>query len=107
MKILHVPFTFHPDPIGGTEIYVEQLASELLNNNIQTVIAAPGEKNVAYTHNQLKVYRYFVAETHDLREAYGAGNRTAVQNFVEILRQEQPTVVHLHAFTRGVSILMV
>ena len=26
IKILHVPFTFYPDAVGGTEIYVESLA---------------------------------------------------------------------------------
>ena len=40
MKIIHLPFCFHPDPMGGTEIYVEALARELSNQDIINIIAS-------------------------------------------------------------------
>jgi len=108
---VHVPFTFAPDPIGGTEVYVEALAHGLQSLGIDALILAPsvlggGE---AYWHNGLRVRRYrSVAESqHMLRELYGEGDPEAAAAFAQILDEERPDAVHIHAFTRVVSILLV
>jgi glycosyltransferase involved in cell wall biosynthesis len=111
LKVLHVPFTFSPDPVGGTEVYVEALAQQLLSYGIESVIAAPSSKagNEAYEHNGLSVRRFRSAfkSSHLLRELYGAGDPEAASAFAQILDEETPDIVHLHAFTRAVSILLV
>jgi glycosyltransferase involved in cell wall biosynthesis len=111
LKVLHVPFTFAPDPVGGTEVYVEALARQLLSCGIESIIAAPSAKGVneAYEHNGLCVRRYRSAlkSRHMLRELYGAGDPEAASAFARILDEETPDIVHLHAFTRAVSILLV
>lgn len=43
----------------------------------------------------------------DIRDLYGDGDETASQEFAKILDDEQPNIVHLHAFTRGVSLRIV
>ena len=40
-------------------------------------------------------------------EIYGEGNFEAAQGFARILDEEKPDLVHLHAFTRGVSLRLV
>lgn len=108
MKILHAPFCFHPDPVGGTEVYVESLAAHLQRLGVQSVIAAPWERDACYSHSGLRVWRYAISQTvADPRELYDEGDRLAVQGFARILDEERPDVVHLHAFTRGVSLRLV
>ena len=43
VKILQVPYCFYPDPVGGTEVYVESLAHELQRAGDHVVIAAPAK----------------------------------------------------------------
>ncbi len=105
MKILHVPFGFYPDPVGGTEILCEFLAHELERLNVEVVIAAPATEDTAYAHNMLRVRRYAVNQnTVDVREIYGHGDPLAAQNFRKLLCEETPDLVHLHAFTSGISL---
>jgi glycosyltransferase involved in cell wall biosynthesis len=108
MKVIHIPFGFHPDPIGGTEVYVESLARHLQAQGVQIVIAAPGGSDEHYAHDGLPVRRFSVTQTvTDVRELYGEGDARAAQGFARILEEEWPDVAHLHAFTRGVSLALV
>jgi len=108
MKLLHVPFTFYPDPAGGTEIYVQGLAREQQRLGSSVIVAAPAEQNAAYRHDGLMVRRFAVCPTvKDPRELYGDGDPHAAEAFARILDEERPDVVHLHAFTRAVSLRLV
>lgn len=107
MKVLHVPFGFYPDSVGGTEVYVENLCGELQGLNIDILIAAPSDNNTEYTHNGIKVQRYAMSQATSIREIYGAGNPTSSTNFALLLEAEKPDVVHLHALTRAVSVSLV
>lgn len=105
MKIIHVPFCFPPDPIGGTEVYVETLARRQQDHGIEVVIAAPESENRSYIHNGLSVHRFAVSESvQDLHDLYGAGDKIAAINFANVLDKEQPDLVHLHTFTRATSL---
>src|SRR5215471_19399598 len=46
LKVVHVPFTFAPDPVGGTEIYVEALAHGLRAHGIESLIVAPSSSGI-------------------------------------------------------------
>ncbi|MCI0390833.1 MAG: glycosyltransferase [Acidobacteria bacterium] len=108
MKAIQVPFCFYPDPIAGTEAYVEMLAYYLCQRNVEIVIAAPGEKTAHYKHNGMAVRRFNVSsEVNDIRDLYSEGDITASEEFARILDEEQPDIVHLHAFTRGVSLRLI
>jgi glycosyltransferase involved in cell wall biosynthesis len=109
VRVLHIPFCFHPDPVGGTEVYVASLAKLLREEHgIDAVIAAPGEKSCEYVHEGLRVRRFSVSQQpKDLAELYGEGDALAAQEFERILDEEKPDLVHLHAFTRGVSLRLV
>jgi glycosyltransferase involved in cell wall biosynthesis len=110
-RVAHVPFTFAPDPIGGTEIYVDALAHELRAHRFESLIVAPSSSrnHQAYEHNGLRVRRFRSApeSKHMLRELYGEGDPEAAASFGQILDEECPDAIHIHAFTRAVSVLLV
>ncbi len=106
MRILQAPFTFHPDPIGGTEVYVEALARHLQRAGAQVAVAAPGGRNEEYRHEGIPVYRFASAAT-DLKSLYGGGDEQAAKAFGCILDQERPDIVHMHALTPAVSVRIV
>lgn len=108
MKIIHLPFCFHPDPMGGTEIYVEALARELTKQGITNIIAAPAATNQSYTYNQISVRRFAISpQVKHLKEIYGQGDELGAIEFSKVIDAEQPDLIHLHAFTRGVSLRLV
>ena len=108
MKIIHLPFCFDPDPMGGTEIYVEALARELAKQNITNIIAAPAANNQSYTYNQIQIRRFAISsQVKHLKEIYGEGDQLGAIEFGKILDEEKPDLIHLHAFTRGVSLRIV
>ena len=108
MKIIHVPFCYWPDAVGGTEVYVDALAREQQRRGMTVVVAAPGTGNMAYDHLGLPVRRFSAATGRvDLRELYGLGDAEAARSFARIVDEEAPDVVHLHAFTHAVSVRLV
>jgi glycosyltransferase involved in cell wall biosynthesis len=104
MKIIHVPFCFYPDPIGGTETYVAALADGQQRCGEEALIVAPWESDAVYEHHGLRVRRFALGPVADLSDLYGAGDALGAAAFARILDDEWPDLVHLHAFTRGVSL---
>ncbi|MFL5563196.1 MAG: glycosyltransferase [Gemmatimonadaceae bacterium] len=103
MRVLHLPYTYFPDPVGGTEVYVAQLARELRARSVESVVAAPGNAAAEYEHEGTRVLRYAVGEPADRREIYdAAGNADAIRALDAILASVRPDVAHFHAYTRGV-----
>jgi glycosyltransferase involved in cell wall biosynthesis len=108
VKIIHVPFSFHPDPVGGTEVYVEALARQQQLAGMSAMVAAPGRRDDAYVHRGLSVFRFQATErVDDIRHLYGEGDGPAADAFAGILQHEKPDLVHLHAFTSAVSLRLV
>jgi glycosyltransferase involved in cell wall biosynthesis len=106
--ILHLPYTFAPDPCGGTEIYVESLAKALRARGCAVAIAAPGVRNEAYAVDGIPVFRFRgTAGNLTLENLYGAGDPVAAESFESILDRQKPEIVHLHAFTSAVSVRLV
>ncbi len=108
MKVAHVPFCFHPDPVGGTEVYVEALARAQRQHGFSAIVAAPGQRSDRYEHDGLPVRRFSVQPwVGDIRELYGHGDAQAAGAFGRILDEERPDIVHLHALTPAVSLRLV
>jgi glycosyltransferase involved in cell wall biosynthesis len=104
MKVLHVAFSFAPDPPGGTEIYVEELCRQLQALGVQGVVAAPGARDAAYDHRGLRVRRFGISGGQiDLEDLYGGGDAHAANAFERILDEERPDVLHQHALTSACS----
>jgi glycosyltransferase involved in cell wall biosynthesis len=108
VKVIQIPFCFYPDPVGGTEVYVEALSRHLQEQGVNVLVAAPGSENQSYFHQKLPVRRFAISSrVADLREMYGEGDKLAATEFSKILDEEQPDVLHLHAFTWGASLRLV
>lgn len=107
MIVVHVPYTFFPDPPGGTEVYVRALAQEQKKRGIAAMVAAPADRDSSYLHEGLPVRRFAISSSNTLNDLYGEGDRHAAQSFARILDEECPDLVHLHAFTSAVSLRLV
>ena len=78
------------------------------NLGIENVVAAPGAASTSYTFDGLQVRRFREATGNvELRQLYGVGDPEAAAEFDKILEEEKPDLVHLHAFTQGVSVQLV
>ncbi|MCZ8108129.1 MAG: glycosyltransferase [Burkholderiales bacterium] len=104
LDVLHVVFTFHPDPVGGTEVYVEALAEGLRRLGLACGIAAPGSRTVAQ-RGELSIYRWRTGPV-GLAMAQGRPDPADAIAFRRILEQARPRIVHLHARTSAVSTLL-
>jgi glycosyltransferase involved in cell wall biosynthesis len=101
--ILHVPYTYFPDPCGGTEVYVRSLARRLSALGYANVVAAPAASSATYEHAGLPVYRFGTDLRPRLDLAYGIPDEIAAEGFRTIVAQARPHIVHLHARTAAVS----
>lgn len=106
MKILHVPYCYYPDPVGGTEIYVSALARAQRERGFHAAIAAPGTANEEYGHEGLRVFRFAGRKPMTLRELYGDGDPESAANFTAVLNRYRPDILHLHARSQAVSVLL-
>ena len=102
--IVHVPYTYIPDPLGGTEIYVQSLARELQRHGWTSIIAAPGGTNQRLETDAATVLRFEHGNAPGAAE--GVPDVLAAEQFDRILEQMRPDIVHLHARTSPVSALL-
>ena len=61
MKVLQLPFTYYPDAVGGTEIYVEALAQRLRAHGVESVIASPTPQDGMMEREGLRLRFYWEA----------------------------------------------
>jgi glycosyltransferase involved in cell wall biosynthesis len=102
-----VPYTYFPNAVGGTEIYVAGLAAALQTHGVLSGIAAPGEVDDTSVHDNVPVFRFATERQGDLDCAYGAPDPRAAQSFRALTARLRPQVVHLHAHTPAVSARLV
>jgi glycosyltransferase involved in cell wall biosynthesis len=107
VDVLHIPYTFFPDPVGGTEIYAAGLAAVLRSFGVHSAVAAPGMADAAYDHNDVPVFRLAIDRHVDLDRAYGAADPRAAQSFRVLVARLRPRIVHLHAYTSAISTRLV
>jgi len=108
LKVLHVPYCYFPDPVGGTEIYVSSLSEQLIEQGLESVVAAPAASASDYEFRGVRVRRFGVSDrVEDVRVLYGEGDPHAAEQFATILEEEFPDVAHFHAFTPAVSLRLV
>lgn len=103
IDILHVPFTYFPDAFGGTEVYVNNLAQELIGLGYSSAVAAPAGISSVYNYEGKDVYRFATDPIRRLEQAYGIPDEFAVASFRKIVSKTTPSIIHLHARTAAVS----
>jgi glycosyltransferase involved in cell wall biosynthesis len=106
MKVLHVPYCYFPDPVGGTEVYVHALAREQKAIGIDAEIAAPSGSNNSYEYSGVFVRRFAISRELNLPQVYGEGDPVAAGSFEVFALAGKPDLVHLHSYTAAVSRLL-
>ena len=108
MKVIHLPFTYYPDPVGGTETYVAALIQQMRQQGVDGVVVAPADEPGVYSVQGTTVCRLAVSSNRlTLRELYGEGDARVAEQFTRLLDHERPDLVHMHAFTSAVSLQLV
>jgi len=106
VRVVHVPFGYFPDAVGGTEVYVAQLARDLRMRGVESVVAAPadGLASRRYEYEGIPVYRFGVPAPSNVADLYGEGDEAAARSLVDVVDDVDADVLHLHAFTRAASV---
>jgi glycosyltransferase involved in cell wall biosynthesis len=104
MKVLHVPYTWWPDAVGGTEVYVAQLCEALIGRGVGCGIAAPADTSRDDEVDGLVVRRFETDSQPALEALYGNGDPIAAAAFERVLDAERPDIVHLHALSPACSV---
>ncbi len=97
IDVLHVVYKYTPEPLGGTEVYVQSLVHEATRLGLRCAIAAPGAHNEHYQVAGIDVYR--VAANLTTNQLYGEENCDATARWIEVLRLAAPRILHIHART--------
>lgn len=91
LRVTHCVGFYFPDPVGGTEVYVRDLAAALLERGIDSaIVASTDEPARDYPWRGVPVHRYPA----DI-------DRALFQQLVERL---EPDVFHLHSWTTGAGL---
>lgn len=106
MRVLLVSNIFFPDPPGGTEVGVLELAKALRLKGVEAVVAAPHGSHPGaslYDWEDVPVYRYVVDEDANAARAMDVPDHELTASFVALLEEIKPDVLSLHAWTPGVG----
>ncbi len=107
MKIVQAVGWYHPDSVGGTEIYVESLVKALRADGHEVLIAAP-EPGLAsprtYAWDGCEVFRYPIPESPSRDEAQGDAVVRGATHFHRWLASARADVVHMHTFVTGLGL---
>ena len=91
LRVVHCVGFYFPDPIGGTEVYVRDLAAALADQGIESPILAstdgPGRE---YAWDDIPVVRY--------------PPNADREHFQKLVRQLAPDLFHLHSWTTGAGL---
>jgi glycosyltransferase involved in cell wall biosynthesis len=107
MRIVQAVGWYYPDSIGGTEIYVAELARRLRGCGHEVLVAAP-EPGVraprTYQLDDCVVFRYPVPEFATREEAQGDVVVRGAEHFHRWLGEIRADVVHFHTFVTGLGL---
>lgn len=107
MRIVQAAGWYHPDSVGGTEIYVAALARQLKADGHDVLIAAP-QTGLAhprtYRHDGFDVFRYPIPDAPTREEAQGEAVARGAEHFHRWLAELRADVVHVHTFVTGLGL---
>ncbi len=112
MKILFCLNHFLPDYVAGTEVYTFNLAKYLKAGDTDAVVLIPNLGSVVteeYLYEDIKVIKYAENSIEDRNMIMGKTKPDGVEAFIQIIKNEQPDIVHFHELApgRGINIFHV
>jgi glycosyltransferase involved in cell wall biosynthesis len=103
-RIAHCVGFYFPDMVGGTEVYVQDLLSELAKREVDGyVIAATNEVYRQYDWLGVPVIRY-PSNWASVREYAPTRPRAGLSKFQELILENRPDIFHLHSWTSGAGL---
>ena len=108
-KVIHCLNHYLPHPIGGTEIYAVSLIKHLTNLGIQGKVLLPNYNstvNAAYLADGIEVLKFAEPSIVDRELILGLRKPAGIKGFLEILKKENPAIVHFHelAGSNGITL---
>ncbi len=104
LRVTHCVGFYLPDNLGGTEVYVQDLAVGLGRSSVSSeVVAATDQGYQHYVWAGAPVSRYPVTWTDLPAAAPGPGGAT-ITKFQELVLRTRPDVFHLHSWTTGAGL---
>jgi glycosyltransferase involved in cell wall biosynthesis len=104
LRIAHCVGFYFPDQVGGTEVYVQDLLSELAKREVGGyVIAATNEVYRQYDWQGVPVIRY-PSNWASIREYAPSRPRAGLSKFQELILENRPDIFHLHSWTSGAGL---
>jgi len=107
MRIVQAVGWYHPESLGGTEVYVAALCARLRAAGQEVAVAAPSPgaaSETRYEHDGVPVYRYPIPAAPTRDEAQGLVAARGAERFHAWLARERPDVVHAHTFVTGLGL---
>lgn len=107
MKIVQAVGWYHPDSLGGTEIYVAALARHFRACGHHVLVAAPEAGSTAprtYEFDGCRVFRYPVPAAPTRDEAQGETAVRGSEHLHRWLGDARADVVHFHTFVTGLGL---
>jgi glycosyltransferase involved in cell wall biosynthesis len=104
-RIAHCVGFYFPDQVGGTEVYVQDLLSELAKREVGGyVIAATNKTYLQYDWQGVPVIRY-PSNWASIREYAPTRPRAGLSKFQELVLENRPDIFHLHSWTSGAGLV--
>ena len=104
MKIAFCLHHFLPTHIAGTEMYVFSLAANLQAMGVEALVIIPNlgsDSTEEYQQEGIRVIKYAENSLEDRTMILGKTKPDGLKLFVEIVKSEQPDVVHFHELAPG------
>jgi glycosyltransferase involved in cell wall biosynthesis len=103
-RIAHCVGFYFPDQVGGTEVYVQDLLSELTKRSVDGyVVAATDDRFRQYEWEGIKVARY-PSNWASIREYAASRPGAGLSKFQELVLENRPDIFHLHSWTSGAGL---
>lgn len=102
--IAQFTYTYHPDPMGGTEVYVTHLSKKLKKLGYSVYILAPSENASQleeYDHDGITIVRYPLKPPDSLEHLYQHRNASVANILSDWLQKHSVDIMHLHAASYG------
>ena len=112
MKIVLALHHFLPEFVGGTEIYVANLAKQLIQKGNEVVVVVPNlgmDITEEYLFEGLRVIKFAENSIEDRAMIMGKKKPDGLKIFEELLIKELPSLIHFHELApgRGINIFHV
>jgi glycosyltransferase involved in cell wall biosynthesis len=100
VRSLHLPSSYLPDTVGGTETYVSQLVEELRERGHDAHVAWPTDTKPLPP----QCHRLVLHKQVDRLAVYSKSLGSTPPSFQDLLEELRPDLVHFHAFTVGAGL---